>query len=620
MGEKNEDNKNVKKEKVLFPISFKLITIFSILTIAVLALTTFMVSTLVRSDEQLKAVENNHTINGRTAQTIQQTILNKQSDATGFISMIDLISDDSQQAEKIKTAFNDFCTRNPETVFIYFEELGTKVSPEISKMYKEADKKAQEWIEQNARLSDKKAKILNASSIFNRPVLAIVFPCVYGTKTTTACIAFLSDSLAELMSTGSLNTTFLVNKDGQVLVHPDTDKILSSENLKYLPAVEKMISSKNENEQNVFPDEEGNLLFYAYHRIIGDMFVVTTISHHDVFEAINRTTYRIVLFSIAVIFLAIIIIRFFSKTLTSPIGKLVDASHDIEEGNFSLELKSKTRDEIGVLTSSFNHMAKGLGEREILMKTFSKFTNKTLAQKAINGELKLGGETKKATIFFSDIRSFTAMSEKLTPQEVVEFLNEYMTRMVECVNKTNGIVDKFIGDAIMAVWGTPESSGSAADDAWNAVKAALMMRVALSNYNKERVAAGKAPMRIGCGINTGDVVAGQIGSSERMEYTVIGDAVNFASRTEALNKPFATDILITENTYDLVKDKVVVEEMPSVHVKGKEGNVKMFAVVCAAGAKGIQTIQQLRAFLGVEAPDLAKVDTNEEEKKYSINS
>ena len=117
MGEKNEDNKNVKKEKVLFPISFKLITIFSILTIAVLALTTFMVSTLVRSDEQLKAEENNHTINGRTAQTIQQTILNKQSDATGFISMIDLISDDSQQAEKIKTAFNDFCTRNPEKVF-----------------------------------------------------------------------------------------------------------------------------------------------------------------------------------------------------------------------------------------------------------------------------------------------------------------------------------------------------------------------------------------------------------------------------------------------------------------------------------------------------------------------
>jgi len=237
----------------------------------------------------------------------------------------------------------------------------------------------------------------------------------------------------------------------------------------------------------------------------------------------------------------------------------------------------------------------------------------------MKGELVLGGETRNATVFFSDIRSFTAMSEKLKPQEVVDMLNEYMTRMVACVNKTGGVVDKYIGDSIMAVWGAPESSGSAADDAWNAVKTAIMMRKALYDLNKERSAAGKPAIRIGCGINTGDVVAGQIGSSERMEYTVIGDTVNFASRTESLNKPFATDILVTENTYDLVKDKVVAEEMPSVTVKGKEQPVKMYAVINAAGVQGPATLDQLRRFLGVQAPDLAKVDVNAEEKKYKIN-
>lgn len=265
-------------------------------------------------------------------------------------------------------------------------------------------------------------------------------------------------------------------------------------------------------------------------------------------------------------------------------------------------------------------MGKGLSEREKLMVSFSKFTNKTIAQKAASGELTLGGENRNATIFFSDIRSFTAMSEKMQPNEVVEFLNVYMTKMVDCVNKTGGVVDKYIGDAIMAVWGAPESSGSPASDALNAVTAALMMRVELFKFNKERAAAGLSPVKIGCGINSGPVVAGQIGSEERMEYTVIGDAVNLASRTEALNKPFATDVLITENTYNLIKDKIVVQEMPGVHVKGKTDAIKMFAVINLAGRGKPETIDDVRKIIGTTAPDLAKVNTDDEEKKYNIQA
>lgn len=256
--------------------------------------------------------------------------------------------------------------------------------------------------------------------------------------------------------------------------------------------------------------------------------------------------------------LIFLLIRIFSNGITNPIKELVGAAGQIEKGEFELSIKPRTRDEIGLLTESFVQMGKGLSEREKLMVSFSKFTNKTIAQKAARGELTLGGENRNATIFFSDIRSFTAMSEKMQPNEVVEFLNVYMTKMVDCINKTGGVVDKYIGDAIMAVWGAPESSGSPASDALNAVTAALMMRVELFKFNKERAAAGLPPVKIGCGINSGPVVAGQIGSEERMEYTVIGDAVNLASRTEALNKPFATDVLITENTYNLIKDKIVV--------------------------------------------------------------
>jgi adenylate cyclase len=207
---------------------------------------------------------------------------------------------------------------------------------------------------------------------------------------------------------------------------------------------------------------------------------------------------------------------------------------------------------------------------------------------------------------------------------VVEFLNQYLTRMVDCVNQTGGVVDKFIGDAIMGVWGAPISSGSPAQDAFNCVRAALLMRKSLWEYNKTRGTPRRPLIRIGCGINTGDVVAGQIGSSQRMEYTVIGDAVNLASRTESLNKPLHTDILITENTWTLVKDFIIAEEMPPVTVKGKEKPVRLFAVVNFRVKQGLTqpgpaSLAELRKLLGITAPDLDKVDMDGEEKKYKIS-
>jgi adenylate cyclase len=303
---------------------------------------------------------------------------------------------------------------------------------------------------------------------------------------------------------------------------------------------------------------------------------------------------------------------------------LAAAAGRIEQGEFEITLESKTHDEVGFLTQSFVSMGRGLAERERLKDTFGKFINKEIAERALKGELTLGGESKTVTIFFSDIRAFTAISEKLEPQEVVEFLNEYMTRMVDCVEKTDGVVDKFIGDAVMAVWGAPVSAGSLAKDALNCVRAALMMRIALREFNKDRGGEKKPVIRIGCGINTGEVIAGQIGSSHRMEYTVIGDAVNLASRTEALNKPFGTDILITENTYSLIKDYIIAEEMPPVTVKGKEKPVRIFGVVNLKSKDKEQprptSLAEVRHILGIEAPDLTKVDTSSSEKKYKIGT
>jgi adenylate cyclase len=193
--------------------------------------------------------------------------------------------------------------------------------------------------------------------------------------------------------------------------------------------------------------------------------------------------------------------------------------------------------------------------------------------------------------------------------------------MVECVEKTGGVVDKFIGDAVMAHWGTAYTAGSPQKDAYRCVSAALMMRKALFNLNRKRKKGDSSDpsIRIGCGINTGVVTAGQIGSDLRMEYTVIGDPVNLASRTEALNKPLGTDILITEDTWRMVRKKFITEEMPSVTVKGKKRPVRIFAVVNFSGtSKGPKTLAQVRRLLGIETPDISKVNVNADEQKYKI--
>lgn len=602
--------------KIKYPISLKQILLFSFLIILVLGVSTSLVSTLIRADDRIKAEENNLALNSRTAQTVETAFENIKSNTYFLFEAFYAVNDSKQKAALAQSFFRS----NQDVLFVSSEETGLLFNPS----YEQFSQAVKDFLEtpelknvinSTSSQTNHKTACFNSEKIFDTP--SVVFVYKYGPSNSlhTGIVGFDVQSLTELMSTGSNNASLLADSNAHILINPDygSKKVLSE-------GIEVIIKELLENPSETNTQRVVDGVFTAVHQIKDDLFAITTISERSVYAVINRTTYRIILFSLAVLFIAIILIRIFSNGITNPIKELVGAAGQIEKGEFELSIKPRTRDEIGLLTESFAQMGKGLSEREKLMVSFSKFTNKTIAQKAASGELTLGGENRNATIFFSDIRSFTAMSEKMQPNEVVEFLNVYMTKMVDCVNKTGGVVDKYIGDAIMAVWGAPESSGSPASDALNAVTAALMMRVELFKFNKERAAAGLPPVKIGCGINSGPVVAGQIGSEERMEYTVIGDAVNLASRTEALNKPFATDVLITENTYNLIKDKIVVQEMPGVHVKGKTDAIKMFAVINLAGRGKPETIDDVRKIIGATAPDLAKVNTDDEEKKYKIQA
>ena len=211
---------------------------------------------------------------------------------------------------------------------------------------------------------------------------------------------------------------------------------------------------------------------------------------------------------------------------------------------------------------------------------FSRYVSKDVCDQlmADPAKARLGGQRRQMTVLFSDIRGFTTFSEGGTPEEVVGLLNEYFSRMVHVVFAHRGTMDKFIGDAVMALFGAPLDDPDHAD---HAVQAALDMLDELAVLNQRWAAEGRPALAIGIGVNSGDMVAGNIGSSSIMSYTVIGDAVNLGARLESLNKDYGTSIIVSEATRALLKGRYDIRGLGDVVVKGKTRPVAIYEVRAA---------------------------------------
>ena len=217
-------------------------------------------------------------------------------------------------------------------------------------------------------------------------------------------------------------------------------------------------------------------------------------------------------------------------------------------------------------------------QKGMIKSIFSRYVHPAVVNQLVaNPELvRLGGERKRLTVLFSDIANFTSVSEKLQPEALVEQLNEYLSAMTEVVFKYGGTLDKYIGDAIVAFWGAPVD---VPDHAFKACEAACEMTKELSVLHEKWRQNQKPILNFRVGINTGDMIVGNVGGQERFAYTVIGDSVNLAARLETANKMYRTRILISEFTYEMVKDKVFARELDLIIVKGKSKPVKIYEVI-----------------------------------------
>jgi class 3 adenylate cyclase/HAMP domain-containing protein len=307
-------------------------------------------------------------------------------------------------------------------------------------------------------------------------------------------------------------------------------------------------------------------------------------------ERISRTSLEILA---AAIVASVLLLLALARYLTRPLEEVSAAMRRIIESNdLSERVPVEYRDEIGQLSHTFNLMLGELGKAYEQIKHFA--FGQAVAQKKerkirnifqlyvpkdvidqvfTNPESMLIGDNKIVSILFSDIRGFTTISESMKPSDLVDSLNRYFSVMVDVIDARGGIVDKYIGDAIMAVFGAPIQRE---DDALQSVLAGLEMTEALKGFNEAQERRGKPNFLIGVGINYGDVTVGNIGCDKKMNYTVIGDNVNLASRLEGATKMYKQPIIISEGVQRVIGDKIPCRHIDTIAVKGKTKGVKIF--------------------------------------------
>lgn len=315
-----------------------------------------------------------------------------------------------------------------------------------------------------------------------------------------------------------------------------------------------------------------------------EIFAAIQRSYDENNENVVQFRNLLIQFYAVFLILSLLAVVMLARSITNPVSNLAHAVKRIEDGDYKMRAKVSSRDELGDLADSVNSMAKGLAEKEKVRDLLGKVVSQQIAEELLNNPVELGGEERTATILFSDIRGFTSFCEGKSPQSVLEELNKVLSRISDIIEQHQGVVDKFQGDAVMALFGVPIASAECSE---NAMQAALEIIAALEETDSQLSAC--------VGVNTGLVVAGNLGSSNRLNYSVIGDTVNLAARLESLTRFYNVSNIVSEASKNAAPG-FAYRELDRVRVAGKTEAIRIFELVGREDSLSDEARNEIAAF------------------------
>lgn len=397
-------------------------------------------------------------------------------------------------------------------------------------------------------------------------------------------LEFLSDFIRDQKITEN-SRAFIVNEKYELIAYPEKSKVVKKSvdgnlTLATVHDVEEgwlpQAHVQSQHRQRFLATVDGKTLIVNVinlpERIGLDWRIIITTPYDDLYSGVLRSLLTSVLIAILIVIVSIAVAYHFSSRITKPIARLADMTGEIKD--FNLDNFRGVRSgikEVTQLSISLMTTVNGL-------KAFRKYVPADLVRELIRvgQDAKLGGEAAEVSMFFSDIEGFTSISERMNPEELMVHISEYLDELSRVIMQERGTIDKYIGDSIMAFWGAPSRMES---PEIHACRAALACQARLRDLNKRWSDAGKPVLKTRIGLNSGMVIVGNLGSTERLNYTIIGDEVNLASRLEGINKEYGTYIIAAENLYEKTRGHFFYRFLDIVAVKGKVQGVKIYELM-----------------------------------------
>ena len=391
-------------------------------------------------------------------------------------------------------------------------------------------------------------------------------------------IAFYSDEKRSLSSSGTIPSP---------ADFPESSKKISSQQWERIePASEpQQQQSARQTLSQLTQQTIGSTMTYlsfigavTYKKDITIGYVLLTFDQTLLTQARLKTIYTIALTSIVLILLTILSAFFLGKRLSRPIEELVDVSNAISKGNYKIRFDERRNDEFGVLMHSLNIMAEGLLKKESVEKAFSRYMSPKVAHEILGNleSINLGGQQLDASVLFVDIINFTKLSQSMKPAQTNQLLNEYFAYIAQAAQVYRGHVDKYIGDCVMLVFGVPEQDEQ---HSFQAISCALLIQKVVASLNKQRSAANRPILNFHIAANSGLMLAGNMGSQQRMEYTVIGDSDNLASRIASYSQN--NEVIIPDTMLERpgIKEHFNFERKERIKIRGHDEPVTLYRII-----------------------------------------